>query len=222
MSTNIIKSGSLDTLKTGETLLVQARKTNGESNKVQLEWAEKIAATTVGRRKMRAIQLLNSSDPSFSSGAQRSWTAVTVADAKKFLGINLSDANDAWYLSESRAGEQVEVMDLDILNPCTVDSDKALSFKMEIWETVEPTEWQKLNAETACKRAGKNGDTITHEGQLIFRNTDMIIVDPNDDSTKAEHIFLVPDARNVELADLEGDTLDFEEVSMLDAEVVEG
>ena len=67
MSTNIIKSGSLDTLKTGETLLVQARKTNGESNKVQLEWAEKIATTTAGRRKMRAIQLLNSSDPSFSS-----------------------------------------------------------------------------------------------------------------------------------------------------------
>jgi hypothetical protein len=214
MSVNIIGSGSIENLKSGETLLVQARKV--VNDKIQLEWAEKIPSVG-GRKKQRAVQLLNSSDPAFSSGAQRNWFSTVRSDVEKYLGIDLADTNEAWYISTSKAGEEVELMDLNILNPSTINTDTPHYFKMEIYETTEPNEWQATNSEVACKTAGKGGTPITHEGNLIFRNTDMVIVDPNDESTKVEHTFLKPDPRKIE-TQLTEEVIDFEEVNMVEEE----
>ena len=113
---NTLNSGSIKELKPGQTLLVQARKV--KNGKVQLEWAEKINnSNNATRRTWSAVQLLNSSDPAFSSGARRAFFSSVVEDVSKYLGINLGDDNEAWYISTARNGNEVEVMDLDILNP---------------------------------------------------------------------------------------------------------
>lgn len=210
MSTNVINSGNLDTLKTGETLLLRARKV--KNGKVQFEWAEKIKTDARGSRT--AVSRFNASDPAFSSGAQRAWFSGTVEDAKAALGIDLGDDNSGWYMDQHpNGGEDQEVIDLNILNP--VDIETGEIYKMEITETVEPNEWQAANSDKAAKTAGKGGPHILHGGQLIFRNTNIIGIDPNDENSKVNHLFLKPDPRTVD-NQLTDEVLDFEEVSMLD------
>ena len=212
---NIIGSGSLDTLKSGEVILLQGRKIIND--KVQLEFAEKLNTGLAGKRKRTAVALLNSSDPNFSSGAQRGYTSTVKADVLEHMGIDLGDDNKNWEITASRNGEEQETITLNILNPVTKDGD---IFKLEITETVEPTEWQKINAKTACKTAGKGGAEITHEGQLIFRNSAVVILDPNDPEDVVEHILLKPDPRNIaftgEMSMLSEEVIDFEEVMEVD------
>lgn len=214
---NQLDSGALDTLVPGQCLLVGARKV--KNGKIQLEWAEKI---NNGVRAFSALQLLNASDERFSSGARRAWFPTESIDVEKHLGINLSDGNEAWYLTTNTSGNDVEIMDLNILNPYTEIEGIKYYFRMQITETIEPTEWQKENIETAAKRAGKEGDFITHDGDYIFSNSFIILVNPEDEKDEVKHSFLKPDARTVSLEkvkeDIEEDfESETEEVSMLDA-----
>ncbi len=205
MSKNVIGSGNLDTLKTGQTLLLRARKV--KNGKIQLEWAEKFKQGTGGRN---AVTRFNASDPSFSSGAQRAWFSGTVQDTLEALGLDLGDDNESWYIDTSK--EDQEVMDLNILNP--VDVETGDMYKMEITETVEPNEWQAANADKAAKTYGQGGANILHQGQLIFRNTAIVGIDPNNEEDVIEHTLLKADPRTVN--SLQEEVLDFEEVSMLD------
>ena len=146
---NQINSGSLDTLKSGETLLVSARQV--ANGKISLEFAEKISTKN---RPVSALTILNASDDRFSSGARRGWATAEPVDASNALGINFGDDGE-WYSSD-----RGEMMDLDVLNP----EFNGTRFRVQITETTEPTEWQAENVERAAKRAGKDGDYITHEG----------------------------------------------------------
>ena len=58
---------------------------------------------------------------------------------------------------------------------------------MQITETVEPSEWQMENLETAAKRRGRDGDYITHNGMYIFANSNVVFGEP-------KHTFLTTDA----------------------------
>ena len=94
--------------------------------------------------------------------------------------------------------------------------------RIQITETIEPTEWQKDNIETAAKRAGRDGDFITHNGDYIFSNSSIVLLNPEDEEDKITHSFLKPDSRTVSLEKIKEDIEeDFEseteEVSMLDA-----
>ena len=59
-----------------------------------------------------------------------------------------------------------------------------------VTETTEPTEYQQTNIETSAKRAGKDGDYITHQGAYIFSNVSVVRVSQFDG-----HDILEPDAR---------------------------
>ena len=132
-NTNKLNSGSVETLKPGDCLLVGARKLE---TKIELEFAEKIQ--TSSNRPLSAIQLLNASDPRFSSGARRCWQSVEIDNASEIFGVNFGDDGD-WY-----ASERGEMMDLNILNP---NHKNELFFRLWINETTEPTEWQAENQE---------------------------------------------------------------------------
>ena len=215
---NQLNSGSLDNLVPGQCLLVGARKV--KNGKIQLEWAEKIVSGNA--RAFSALQLLNASDERFSSGARRAWFPTESIDVEKHLGIDLSDSNEAWYITTNTAGNDVEIMDLNILNPYTEIEGTKYYFRMQITETTEPTEWQKENIETSAKRAGKEGDFITHNGDYIFSNSSVILLNPEDEEDEITHSFLKPDPRTVSLEEVKEDIeeefeSETEEVSMLDA-----
>lgn len=168
---NIINSGSLETLTPGNSLLVQAiQVANG---KIQLEVAERLE----GAAQANPLAVFNKSDERFSQGgARRAWLTCEPKDASELLGVDLTDG---YAMGDN--GKQVKP--LNIANP----SVNGTALRVQITETVEPTEWQMANLSTAAKRRGKEGDYITHKGMYIFANSNVCFGEPN-------HTFLEADA----------------------------
>ena len=179
MMKNTINSGSLQGLQAGQTLLLQARKVNG--GKIQLEFAEIVKTQS---NAANPLALFNKSDDRFSqgNGARRAWLTAEAKDASIYLNINLMDDAD-WDVDQMGR----EILPLNIINPIAVINGEAFPLKVQVEETVTPTEWQASNIETAAKRRGKDGDFITHKGMYIFANTRVVF-------NKANHDFLEPDA----------------------------
>ena len=165
--------GSVDTLNPGETLLLGARKVN--SGKIQLEFAEIIQTTD---RPVSLLSILNRSDDRFATRARRAWITAEAIDASEDFNVNFGDDGE-WY-----ASEKGELMDLNILNP----EYNGIRMKLRIFETLTPSKWQEANLETSAKRRGAEGDFITHGGEYIFSNTDMVLT--NDE---VKHVLLEAD-----------------------------
>ena len=89
------------------------------------------------------------------------------------------------------AGKSAELMDLAILNP----SINEFRCRLQVLETTEPTEWQAENVDTAAKRKGKEGDFITHKGDYIFSNTNVIL----SNSDEITHVFLDSDTATMKV-----------------------
>ena len=175
-------SEKLSALKTGETLLVQALKTKNP-NKVQLEFAERVRSVEGNAGSL--LGMLNKSDDRFSSGARRAWITSEIADVAELLNINVGDDAD-WTLTP----EGKDVLPIGKLNPTI----HGMRMRLQINETVEPTEWQAENIDTAAKRKGADGDFIKHKGQFIFSNTEVVLMNGDDNP---EHIVLTADAAPV-------------------------
>lgn len=175
-------SEKLSALKTGETLLVQALKTKNP-NKVQLEFAERVRSVEGSAGSL--LGMLNKSDDRFSSGARRAWITSEIADVAELLDINVGDDAD-WTLTP----EGKDVLPIGSLNPTI----SGMRMRLQINETVEPTEWQAENIDTAAKRKGADGEFIKHKGQFIFSNTNVVLM--NGDDTP-EHVVLTADAAPV-------------------------
>lgn len=168
---NIINSGSLEALTPGNSLLVQSRQV--ANGKIQLEVAERLASAA----QSNPLAVFNKSDERFSQGgARRAWLTCEPGDAADLLGIDLSSG-----YSPNENGQMVKP--LNISNP-TVGGTP---LRVEIVETVEPTEWQMANLQTAAKRRGKDGEYITHNGCYIFANSRVCFGEP-------QHVFLEADA----------------------------
>jgi hypothetical protein len=178
-------SEKLSALKTGETLLVQALKTKNP-NKVQLEFAERVRSVEGSAGSL--LGMLNKSDDRFSSGARRAWITSEITDVAELLDINVGDDAD-WTLTDTGK----DVLLLGILNPEIHD----MRMRLQIQETVEPNEWQADNIETAAKRKGADGDFITHKGQYIFSNTNVVLMKGNE---APEHTVLTADSVAVKAA----------------------
>ena len=179
---NQLNSGSIDTLKKNDTLMVSARKVNG--GKISLEFAEIIETTD---RLVSALTILNKSDDRFSSRPRRAWVTAEPTDATELFGVNFGDDGE-WYDSEKG-----EMLDLDVLNP-TYNGQR---FRVQINETVEGTQWQLDNADVAAKRRGKGGDFITNNGEYIYSNGDIVLANVGD---KVEHTYLTADTETIESA----------------------
>lgn len=177
---NTINSGSLQGLQAGQTLLLSARKVAG--NKVQLEFAEIVRTQS---NAVNPLSLFNKSDDRFSqgSGARRAWLTAEPKDAGQYLGVDISDSNPNWTVDAMGR----EILPLNILNPIAAIEGESIPLKVEVIETITPTEWQAANIDTAAKRRGKDGAFITHKGMYIFANTRVAF-------NKANHVFLEADA----------------------------
>lgn len=176
---NTINSGSLDMIQENQTLLLSARKVSG--NKIQLEFAELIRTSTAS---VNPLGLFNKSDDRFNTGnkARRAWLTAEAKDASVILGLDLSDSAN-WSVD----GMGREVLELNVLNPVATINGTDHQLKIEIVETIEPTDWQAQNLQTSAKRRGKDGAFITHKGMYIFANTRIVF-------DKANHVMLEPDA----------------------------
>lgn len=162
---NAINSGSLETLTPGQTLLLAARKVEG--NKTQLEFAEILDQED---RPVSALGMFNKSDERFNTGgkARRAWMSVEAQDAEVLLGIDLG--------GEYTTNEMGHVVKpLNILNP-EVNGQRLRS---QIVETTEASEWQAANIHKAAKRKGKDGEFITHKGMYIFTQSTVVFGEPN-------------------------------------------
>jgi hypothetical protein len=178
---NQLNSGSLDTLKPNETLLLQARKV--ANGKIQLEVAEQVQ---VSDRPMNVLGMLNKSDDRFKSNARRTWVTAEPTDATELFGINFG-VDAEWYMGTSKSGAQVELLDLNVFNPVINDT----RCRILVTETIDPTEWQAENVERAAKRKGAEGAFITHDSNYIFSNTTLVLTNGD---TKEMHTFLKPDS----------------------------
>ena len=179
---NQLKTGKLDTLQINDVLIVQARQV--ANDKVSLEFAEIL--DTNSNRSRTALGIFNKSDERFSSGARRAWLTCEPSDAAELLeidGLSFEDDAKDWYEDEETG---YVLMQLTILNP-TVDG---IPLKVEVTETITPTDWQKDNLKRAAKKAGRDGEFITHQDCHVFSNTDVVIGEAN-------HTFLEPDTRAV-------------------------
>ena len=172
----------LSALKTGETLLVQALKTKNP-NKVQLEFAERVRSVEGNAGSLLGI--LNKSDARFTSGARRAWMTAEIADVAELLDINVGDDAD-WTLTETGK----DVLLIGNLNP----EINGMRMRLQINETVEPTEWQVENIDTAAKRKGADGEFITCKGEKIFSNTNVVLMNGDENP---EHTVLTADSAPV-------------------------
>jgi len=168
MKGNKINSGDLATLKPGTSLLVHARRV--ANGKVQLELAERVETGTGSSND--PLAMFNKSDDRFSArGARRAWITVEPVDATELLGIDLTSGyNDA-----DERGRELKV--LNVLSPTATED--AIPLRVQITETVTPDDYQMENVEETAKRAGEDGDFITHKGMYIFSNTKVVFGEPN-------------------------------------------
>ena len=180
---NTLNTGSLATLKAGQTLLVNARKV--KNNKIHLEFAEVIQG---GSAPVNVLALLNKSDDRFSSNARRAWVTAEPADAEEYFNIDFG-LSAGWYMSEKG-----EMLDLDVLNPTM----EGVRCRILVQETTEGTEYQIDNLDKSAKRRGKDGEFITHQGSYIFSNTIVTLTDEVD--TTDRHDFLEADTQAQEKA----------------------
>ena len=178
---NMINSGSLEALKAGETLLVQAIATS--TDKIQLEFAEVIQETARGTN---ILAMFNASDDRFAQKARRAWMTVQAADAEKLLNLpeGTLTGDEGWVETTVGRGTTKTVRPLNVLNPI-VDGNRLV---IQIVESTSPTEWQALNIETAAKRRGKDGAFITHNGKYIFSNETVVF------ASQRKHTFLEADS----------------------------
>ena len=179
---NQLNSGSIDDLKVGETLLINAKKVGGE--KIQLQFAEIVQSA---ERELNALTVLNKSDDRFSSRARRAWVTAEPSDAENIFNVNFGDDNEDWEMTDKG-----EIMELDILNPMF----EITRFRLLVIETTESNEWQKDNLERAAKRKGKEGPFVMNNGNYIFSNTSTVLT--NED-TKDKHEFLIADSSMIEI-----------------------
>jgi len=180
---NQLNSGSLDTLKSGQTLLVNARKV--ANGKIQLEFAEIIN----DGRPVNFLGMFNKSDERFASTKpRRAWESVMPTDASALLGVDLTD--DSKYIPDSRGND---VMELNILNP-EVDGTP---IRVQVVETTEGTEWDMNNIETRAKRRGRDGDFIYHNGKYIFTKSSATLGEPQNVFLEADKV-AAPDVIQVD------------------------
>lgn len=150
-----------DKLKVGDTLLMSLRKI--DSGKILVEIGERINIRGTGTN-IKAIDAFNSAE--YEPGIRRAWYPALPEDINKHFGLDIDKLK--WTLNDK--GQ--DIVNLNYLNP------KALGKRLRIVieETVHPrNEYQVDNAMSVAKRRGSDGDHCTHNGALIFANTDVIL-----------------------------------------------
>jgi hypothetical protein len=158
---NTLNSGSIETLKANEVLLVSVRKVNGE--KYHFELAEKI---TNPQARINVLALLNAGDDRFtqSKGLQYAWTSATAEGAMQLFGLDVTNASS----------DKENPTMLNILNPTISVNGEAYPLHVEIQEITEPKEsYYMENVEKMAKSNGK-GKYFIYNGKYIFKDNKVV------------------------------------------------
>ena len=164
---NLINSGSIDTINQNETLLTRILTTS--SDKVQLEFVESIqnphAAGSNGG--INLLYLANKSDSRFSRKVQYGWLTGTPEDVYPLFGIN-APAESAWQTDErGKNYVQLDMLNPEIIGQVTVDGEPVRA-RVQVVESLIPNTYQAEDIENRCKTRGKGGAAILNNGQRIF------------------------------------------------------
>ena len=174
---NKLDSGKLESLKHGQTLLTQFRKVSNGFIEVEL-------AEVKDARGPSAAFIFNKSDSRFSrNSARRAWQNGQPSDLEEALGVDLTDKAN-WAINDS--GD--EVLIANILSPKLAFEGKQYPMRVQIVETIEPSDWQAANIEKAAKRKGKDGDHVMHKGNFIFSNSTITFTKPVDVYLEADTV----------------------------------
>lgn len=191
-ATNVLDSGTIESLQLKNCLLVEAIKTSNP-NKIQLHFAEKKSANSNS-----LLSKFNANDDKFSSKATRAWLTAEYADVTRLLGIKLDPSSDNWEMKQvMRNGKQAttEVMPLNILNPVVLDNNELI--RILVVESNTPTKYEKDTVDEEgrpkmAKRAGKEGDFILCKGEYIFMHKEIVSlpagIDTEDFTLEADNI----------------------------------
>ena len=162
-------------IKPGETLLSKVKAISG--GKYQLEFAELIQNPTA-KGGNSLVGLLNKSDDRFQAvKPRRAWISGEKSDIEGALGMEIADM------------DQGDEKFLNIVNP-EIGGQRV---RVQIQESTEGTDYQLANIDKQAKRAGADGDFITHGGEYVFSNTSPVV-------GEAKHVFLTSDSAEATVA----------------------
>lgn len=175
---NHLDSGNLEDLQPGETLLVQLIPTSTGKGNFQVEIAEIIQRQPQGSNLLAA---LNEGDDRFTSGKpRRAWETCTLKGLCKMFDLDPKEVKSKARKQKTSKGKAA--YRLNVLNPVFSDKGVTKQFegqraRLQITESVNPTDWQMENYETSAKQV--NGEYITHQGMAVFTQGNMVAGEPN-------------------------------------------
>lgn len=167
-------------LTPGETALTHIKKING--GKFSLQIVERMESD------LNPLALLNKSDDRFSQSRVRpAWINGEAVDIIKQFGLNvtvaeLNSLQIATGTPDSALVEGQNKMNLAIKNPKLA----GMQLRVQIEEVAGEPQYEGQSP----KRAGAEGDFLTHNGELIYSQTRVVVGEPN--HVKVPHNGRVP------------------------------
>tara|TARA_R110002012_G_scaffold69787_1_gene180353 strand:- start:714 stop:1457 length:744 start_codon:yes stop_codon:yes gene_type:complete len=233
---NSAQGVDLKALKTGQVVLTRVIRTSNPEI-VSLELYEGgIVNTTRGASasaegQYDGLGMMMSGYKGFtnSGSVTLAWQNITVNNLELMLGVDELDIdNGIWQEFRTKAGKTKEMLELNILNPVAVynpqlNEECNIRFRAVIVEKTaiskDKFKWaedqgifdedEQINAitEKFAKTAGNDGDVITHNGDVVFRDVkvsfcDLAVETMNHTFLKSDPIAPVNDTVDVETGEI--------------------
>ncbi len=188
---NQLNSGSLDTLKSGQTLLQSIRKV--DNGKYQLTLIERVSTSSndvvVGDEEMiDGLAELNYGDDRFSNTSDYyAWPTVSAEGINRILGGGFDVNAQEFETYTTKSGAVAERVMTNVLNPVS-ESDGSTSGKrmrVRLMESTTPTEWQSKNG--GYKINPQTSEPLTKDGKFIYRNNRCVFTNGHVPHTKVQH-----------------------------------
>lgn len=210
---NQLNSGTLDALKTGQTLLTKVIKTK-KDGMVQIELAEKISNPNAVSALGEGFQTFYSFANGSTGKPRRFWDPIEAIYLETMLNVTNLDIENGVYTLNPDTGK--EEMELNILNPTAyVDpqTGEAVELRMRgrVIETVEGKEYDVDNNRYKINPSTK--DPVLHGGNYIYNRNQILFVQDISDDLVLPHVFLASDTVSV-TSKVENDEKMIEEVDL--------
>lgn len=188
---NQLNSGSLDTLKAGQTLLQSIRKV--DNGKYQLSLIDRVSTSSndivVGDEEMiDGLAELNYGDSRFNNTSDYyAWPTVSAEGINRILGSGFDVNAQEFETYTTSSGKIAERVMTNVLNPVS-ESDGTTAGKrmrVQLMESITPTKWQSDNG--GYKINPKTSDPLTKDGKFIYRNNRCVFTNGHIPHTKVQH-----------------------------------
>ena len=121
------------------------------------------------------------------------------------FGLPANALDNLWTVDQEyldRTGVSRNQAELNVLNPILTGhaspNGEVIRARVQILETLTPTDFQAQDPESRCKRKGADGEKILHKGNMIFRNAEVTACVGD---TPAVNVFLEADSVPVQAQD---------------------